>query len=223
MPLYILVCISYACSSKLKFMGDIYGLMVTFMRVHVDKRGIRILGISESFTRGVSEKAVLAGVVIRRDLIVDGFSVTYTTVGGMDATNAVLRLFEQLNRKDVNVIMLNGSVISWFNVVDLNEVYDRLKVPLICVTYEESKGINEYFKRYFEDWEERIKVHRRNGRRVRVRLHTGSRVFVRFLGMGKVDATRVLDTFTFHGAIPEPLKISRLLAKALLDADVKMV
>jgi endonuclease V-like protein UPF0215 family len=190
------------------------------MPVQVSKKGIRVLGVSESFIKGFSERSVLAGIVMRKDMIVDGFSVSYTTVGGKDATEGVLRLFNRLNRCDVNVMMLNGSVISWFNVIDLNALYTKLVVPLICVTYEESEGLEEYFKRYFDDWKERILIHRGNGERIKIRLHTGSEVFVNFLGIDKKDVKRVLDGFTFFGAVPEPLKMSRMLAKALLDAEV---
>ena len=56
--------------------------------MHIAKKGLRILGIAESFSSG--KNSILAGVVMRKDLRIDGFSFTTTTVGGMDATDSVI-------------------------------------------------------------------------------------------------------------------------------------
>lgn len=190
------------------------------MRLHLDKKGLRCLGIAESFRKG-EKKAVLAGAVMRSDLQIDGFALTEITVGGLDATEGVLRLFNQLKRRDINLLLLNGCIISWYNVVDLNEVYEKLKLPLICVTYEESAGLEKYFKDNFRDWRTRVKLYRSLGERVQVKLRTGKRVFLRFLGTKtKAEAKAALDKFTLQGAIPEPLRVARLLARAAMKGKI---
>ena len=88
---------------------------------------------------------------MRADGIVDGFGISNTTVGGMDATESVISLYEGLRRRDINIVFLNGCVISWFNVIDLKEVHKRIELPLVSVTYEESEGLEKYFKEYFKD------------------------------------------------------------------------
>ena len=187
------------------------------MPVRYFKKGFRALGIAECFKKGPGRRSILAGVVMRADGLVDGFSFSTATVGGLDATEAVLRLYERLRRKDVNIIMLNGCVISWFNVVDLHEISERTGRPLICVTYEPSPGLEPYFKQYFpEDWQERLAIYERNGQRKEVRLRTGHVVFIRAIGLDEEDALRVLNRFTLHGSIPEPLRLARLLARAAL-------
>ena len=187
------------------------------MPVRYFKKGFRALGIAECFRKGLGKRSILAGVVMRADGLVDGFSFSTATVGGLDATEAILRLYERLRRKDVNVMMLNGCVISWFNVVDLHEVSERTGRPLICVTYEPSPGLEPYFKQYFPgDWRERLAIYERNGPRKEVRLRTGHVVFIRAVGLDEEDALRVLDRFTLHGSIPEPLRLARLLARAAL-------
>jgi endonuclease V-like protein UPF0215 family len=50
------------------------------MVLHVNKKGIRVLGIAESFKRG-EEKSVLAGVVMRSDNIIDGVAFDRIAVG----------------------------------------------------------------------------------------------------------------------------------------------
>lgn len=187
------------------------------MRLHVHKKAFRALGISESFIKGLSGKSVLAGVVLRSDGILDGFIFSRVSVGGMDATEKIIGMYKDLRRDDINVLMLNGCVISWYNVVDLQRVYEETNLPLICVTYEESEGLDKYFLELFpEDCEKRIEIYRKNGPRTAVSLHTGHKVYIRFYGMSLEEAKGILNKFTSHGAIPEPLRIARLLARGIM-------
>jgi endonuclease V-like protein UPF0215 family len=190
---------------------------MTSLRLHVHKKAFRALGVSESFVKGKSEKSVLAGVVMRADKAIDGFVFAEATVGGMDATDKVIGMHKTLGRRDVNVLLLNGCVISWYNVIDLHKVAEETGLPLICVTYEESEGLDKYFKELFpEDWENRVQVYHRNQARTTLKLRTGYTVYARFLGMNIEEAKAILDKFTSHGAVPEPLKVARLLARAII-------
>ncbi|MEM1586245.1 MAG: DUF99 family protein [Candidatus Bathyarchaeia archaeon] len=187
------------------------------MRLHIHKRAFRALGVSESFIKGLSEKSILAGVVLRSDRIIDGFTFSRATVGGMDATDSIINMYRALGRDDINILMLNGCVISWYNVVDLQRVHEETGLPLICVTYEESPGLEKYFMELFpEDYEKRVEIYRKNGLRTQVRLHTGFDVYIRFYGMKLEEAKGILDKFTLHGAVPEPLRIARLLARGIM-------
>jgi len=190
------------------------------MVVHVNKKGIRVLGIAESFRRDL-EKSVLAGIVMRSDFIIDGVGFNRITVGGMDATEGIMHLVESLRRDDINLMMLNGCVISWFNIVDIQEVYERLQIPLICVTYEESEGLEEHIAKHFEANERdvRIEAYKKLGDRVPVKLYDQFEVLIRFLGIEKTDAEMVLKKFTAHGRVPEPLRVARIVARALLRTE----
>lgn len=84
--------------------------------MHLPKKGLRALGIAESYSGRTS--STLAGVVMRKDLRIDGFCCGKVTVGGMDATSAVISMVQSLERRDLNVILLSGCVIAWFNVID---------------------------------------------------------------------------------------------------------
>jgi len=193
------------------------------LKLNVSKKGIRVLGISESFRKGISKKSVLAGIVMRGDLLIDGFAITTITVGGLDATQGVLNIYNILNRKDINAIMLNGVIIAWYNVIDLEKIYNKTKIPIIAVTYEESEEkLDKYFKENFpEDYEKRIEIYRRNGEREKIQLKTGYTVLVRYLGMRRDEAKGLLNKFTRQGAIPEPLRVSRLLARTLMQHPLK--
>jgi len=180
--------------------------------LHLNKKGIRVLGIAESF-RKKGRHATLAGVVMRGDLIIDGIAFSTITLGGLDATEGVLKIFKKLDRTDINAIMLNGCVISLFNIIELDKIYEETKLPLVCVTYEESHGLEKYL-REFEDYEVRLNMYKKLGSRVSIKLHTGKEIFVRFLGLSKRETIALLNKFTLQGSIPEPLKVARLTARA---------
>jgi len=102
-------------------------------------------------------------------------------------------------------------------VIDLHKVAEETGLPLICVTYEESTGLERYFKELFpEDWELRVEVYHRNKARSSLKLHTGHTVYVRIIKMSEEEAKGILNKFTLHGAVPEPLRVARLLARSLM-------
>jgi endonuclease V-like protein UPF0215 family len=157
---------------------------------------------------------------MRADMIVDGFTFSKAKVGGMDVTQKIVEMYEALDRHDINILLLNGCVISWYNVIDLNYVVDAIGLPLICITYRDSKGLETYFKENFpEDWQRRTEVYKRNGPRIPLTLHTGYIIYARFLNISKEETSKLLNKFTFHGAVPEPLRIARLLARSLMRSS----
>ncbi len=186
-------------------------------RLNPFKKGFRALGIAESFVRSYPE-SVLAGVVMRRDLVVDGIALATATVGGLDATEAVLEIYRALDRRDINCLMLGGAIVSWYNIIDLERVYRETGVPLLNVTYEDSPGIEGFIKKHFGDDEKRLELYRKLGPREPLRLKTEAVVFVRYYGMSRWEAEAVLNAFTTHGRIPEPVRVANLVARAALKA-----
>ncbi len=192
------------------------------MTLHVNKRGVRVLGIAESFAKK-EPLSRLAGVVMRKDLRVDGFGLAEISVGGDDATEGILGIFRGLEREDINALLLNGSIISWFNIVDLARVREETDLPVISLTYEESEGLEGYIREYFTRPQEKIELYRRLGPREPLRLRTGFEVYARFLGATAEETKGLLNSFTLEGKVPEPLRVARLLARTILRADVGLM
>jgi len=185
--------------------------------MHVGKPGLRVLGIAESYRGRHDEGAVshLAGVVMRRDRRIDGFGMEEATVGGSDATDAVVRLVSSVGRDDVRLVMLSGAVIAWFNVIDAAAVAETTGCAVVSVTYEASPGLEEAIARHFPGDEARLAAYRRLGERSPVALSTGATVFLRPFGLDLSDAAALVDAFTLDGGVPEPLRAARLIARGL--------
>jgi uncharacterized protein len=186
--------------------------------MHIPKKGLRALGIAESYSGRSASR--LAGVVMRKDLRIDGFCFSKVTVGGMDATDSVLRMVHGLKRDDINVIMLSGCVIAWFNILNPAFIAKVTKVPVICVTYEASDGIREDILHHFPNDAARISAYDDLGVRIPVHLHTNQTIFIRCWGIDASDGARLCNDFTIEGKIPEPLRVARLCARNLIPSGV---
>ncbi len=108
-----------------------------FVLATFGEKAIRALGIAESFRKD-QPISTLAGVVIRSDLVIDGFGVTQLKVSGSDATTSVLKLYRSLKRNDVNAILISGSVLSLYNVLDVDSVYESLGLPVIALSFSKA-------------------------------------------------------------------------------------
>jgi endonuclease V-like protein UPF0215 family len=184
-------------------------------RAHPFKKGIRALGIAESFDPSVDKESLLAGVVMRKDLVVDGIAFARTKVGGDDSTAKIASLVRSLERNDINVVMLSGAVISFYNIVDLERLHKVTGLPVVCLTYKESRGLEESIRRHFHGRAKRkLELYRRLGRRTGVRLKTGETVYIRAVGVEEGELSLLLDSFTLQGKHLEPVRVAGLLAAA---------
>ncbi len=173
-----------------------------------------MLGVAESFRQG-QKRSLLAGVVMRGDLVVDGFAFGTTSVGGDDATRRILSLYRKLKRNDVNLIMVSGAILSLYNILDVDELAARTKLPIVCLTYKETKGIEDSIIRHFPDRKkEKLDAYHKLGPRKRFRLSSGFNVYARTARISDPDAVKLVDMFTLQGSLPEPVRVAKLLARA---------
>ena len=186
--------------------------------LHLEKKGIRGLAIAESFSQN-SKKSILSGIVMSTDLVIDGFVFGHSTVGGDDATDAILEMYEKLDRQDVSFLLISGIVISLYNIIDMKRISEKIGLPVIGITYEESSGIEDAIKHHFpESYKSKLTEYSKLEPRKKITLHTSYNLYVRNEGCTVLEAKQLLDKITLQGSIPEPLKITQLLANTLLKS-----
>nr|WP_221625700.1 DUF99 family protein [Halobellus ruber] len=183
------------------------------------------MGVAEST---VEDHCLFCGAVVRADRAVDGVSFASATVGGLDATDAVLRLLDRLDRDDVRYLLVSGVAPAWFNVLDLDRVAAAADRPVLALSYEASPGLAPAIERAFEGEAaaERLAVYDRLPPRRRLRVNDET-VFVRSVGLGgeaadpgdgstptaSDDVARVIRAYTPSGGRPEPVRVARLAAR----------
>lgn len=176
------------------------------------KAGVRALGVAESFR---DDRSTLGGVVTRASRVVDGFVFGSCTVGGIDATDEIITLFERLEREDIRYVLVSGIALAWYNIVDLDRVHRETERPILSVTYEESNGLEDAIREAFDGpkRDERLQIYRDQPSRVPLVVN-GEEVFVRAVGVDDSEARDVIRAFTPEGGRPEPLRVARLAARA---------
>jgi len=183
------------------------------------KAGVRALGVAESYR---DERSTLAGTVVRASRVVDGFVFSTCTVGGSDATDAVCAMVDRLDREDVRYLLLAGIAPAWFNVLDLSRIHESTGLPTLSVTFEASPGLESAIRDAFDDDDivaDRLDTYRAQPDRRPVSVNDET-VYVRSVGVSDNEAADVVRAFTPEGGRPEPLRVARLAARGLVDADV---
>ncbi len=194
------------------------------------KTGARALGIAESY-RGTSTGAepgggprdgssertsTLAGSVVRASRVVDGFVFGTCTVGGSDATAAVVGMVDRLGREDVRYCFLAGIAPAWFNLLDLRRIHDATGLPVLSVSFEDSPGLESAIEDAFADEAavaDRLATYRDQPPRRRLDVNDET-LFVRSVGVDDDEAAEAVRGFTPEGGRPEPLRVAREAARA---------
>ena len=185
--------------------------------LHLEKKGLRGLAIAESFKQN-SKKSIFCGVVMRRDFMIDGFVFGGATIKGDDATENIIKMYDELSRPDVSYLLISGSILSMYNIVDIKKIHALLKIPVIGLTYNDSSGIDESIKFHFPNsFESKIELYSKLGKREKITLNKTFEVFVRFEGCDLHDARYLLNELTVNGSLPEPIRVAQLLANSLLQ------
>jgi hypothetical protein len=186
-------------------------------RIHSEKKGIRVFGIAESFKKS-GKKSTLAGIVMRRDLIIDGMMYGSATIEGDDATDSIISMHKSLGRDDINCILLDGLVISMYNIIDGGRVAAETGLPVIAITFEDSEGLEGSIRHHFDNWQHKLDQYQRLGKRERVTLKTGKNLFIRYWGLNQKKGVAILNSFTLQGSVPEPIRVAKLAARSHANA-----
>ncbi|UIP00668.1 DUF99 family protein [Halobaculum sp. CBA1158] len=204
------------------------------------KSGTRALGIAVSSTDGASADAeteasdgveigtataTVAGAVVRVDRAVDGLAFSTCSIGGTDATAAVIDCFDRLDREDVRHLLIAGVAPAWFNVVDLAAVRAATDRPVVAVSFEASDGLAPTLREQFSGGAlaRRLATYESLPERVPVRLDSDGDdptavapdLWVRAVGVDGERARRLVRAHTPAGRRrPEPLRVARVAARA---------
>lgn len=156
---------------------------------------------------------------MRSDLVIDGFGSSKLRVSGFDGTRSTIKLFNNLHRNDVNAVMISGSVLSLYNVLDIDMIHKELKIPIVALSFSKSRAsLADNIRERFSEKaaREKIRLLEKLGPSTRIKLDTGYEVYVRNAGIEDNVSKKLLDRFTLQGSVPEPIRVARLLAKSMV-------
>jgi endonuclease V-like protein UPF0215 family len=179
------------------------------------KPELRILGIDDgSFEKG-DRQTLLIGVVFRGGFWLDGIVSTWVEVDGMDATKKIADMITSSKYDDVRVIMLSGITVAGFNTVDLKELNRATGLPVIAVLTR----MPDFDAIYAALENVSNPSERRRSMMQAGEIYEGDNVFFQVCGMEPELAKALIRKTSTHSLIPEPLRVSHMIASGITRGE----
>lgn len=177
------------------------------------KSEIRILGIDDGPFRPHEEGDVLlVGTLFRGGFWLDGVLTTRLEIDGNDSTDKIIKMVsDSRHLGQLGVLMLDGVTFGGFNVVDIQQIFEKTTVPVIVAmrkypNFEKIKKALHNFSDWFERWENVKKA----GEVYPV--DESDHLFIQISGISLKDAIDIVKLSTTHSNIPEPIRTAHLIA-----------
>jgi uncharacterized protein len=178
------------------------------------KPEIRVLGIDDSPL--IKPGVVIIGAFMRGGEQLDGVLSSKVAKDGMDATEKIVTMIKgSKHHGQIRVIMLDGVTYAGFNPVDLENLYEETRIPVIvfmrsCPDFEKIRLALSHLP----DNEKRWEIIQRAGRIYRI--DGENPVFIQLYGIDKDSAVKIVRMTSTHGNIPEPLRLAHLIATGVV-------
>ena len=182
------------------------------------KKEIRIIGIDDSpFDKFKDKKVLVVGVVMRGGLFVDGILSTKVSVDGDDSTKKLTRMINKCKFKpQLQCIFLNGIAVAGFNVIDVQELNKKTKLPVIVVI-RKNPNIAKIIKTLIKiNKKQKIKLLEKAGKVEKI-----DDIFVQLTGIDLEKARKILKIVCTRSLIPEPIRLAHLIAAGVVVGESK--
>lgn len=180
------------------------------------KSEIRILGIDDApFTPHQEGKVLIVGTLFRGGSWMDGVLTTHIQIDGTDSTDQIIKMVnDSRHLGQLGVIMLDGISFGGFNVVDIQEIYQKTGIPII-VAMRKLPNFEKIKKalQNFSDWEKRWANVEKAGPVYRV--DESGQLFVQISGIDLEDALEIVKLSTTRSNLPEPIRTAHIIASGV--------
>lgn len=183
------------------------------------KKQIRILGIDDSPFKRKNKYTQIIGTVFRAGEYMDGLLSSKIRVDGFNSTEKIIQMIKKSRTKgQLRMIMLDGIALGGFNVIDINKLYKKTKLPVIVVIRRrpDFKAIEKALK-HLSKPEQRLELMKSAGKIHEMKIkHKGLRksgkIYFQFAGLTEKQTRQALKLTIVHGLIPEPIRVAHLVA-----------
>jgi len=187
------------------------------------KKEIRILGIDDApFDKTKKKRKVLVvGTVFRGGEFLDGILSTKVMQDGKDSTSQLVNLIKKTRHlQQLQCIMLDGIALGGFNVVDINLLAEKTRLPVIVImrklpNMEKIKSALELIKQ-----KNKMEIIKKAGKIYNTKVR-GKNVYFQKANISEELAEKIIKTSTTHSLIPEPLRISHLISTGIVLGESK--
>lgn len=178
------------------------------------KSEIQVFGIDDAPFEPGEDHVKIVAVLSRGAKMLDGVFHTEIKRDGLDATDRIARLINDIKRENAQAIILDGVTFGGFNVVDIQRLYKATNIPVIATLQKRPNHakINEALKN-LDEKELRASMIKQAGPVHEIKLQDGTHSYYQSAGLSKKDAEEIIRTTTIKGLVPEPVRAAHLIAK----------
>jgi len=174
------------------------------------------MGIDDSPFDFDETNSDILGVVMRGGEYIECILKRTVEVDGDDATEKCIQMINNTRHKThLKAILIDGSCLGGFNVVNKEELYKQTLIPVITVTRDrpDFEKIQRALKNNFEDWKERLNMIK-SGDLHEIKTPYNP-IFIKCVGITLKQAKEIIKISTIRGVIPEPIRVAHLIASGI--------
>jgi len=182
------------------------------------KTEARILGLDDGpFDKFKDKDVLVVGTFFRGGSSLDGVLSTRVDIDGEDAADKIIEMVNKSKFKtQLQAIMTDGICFGGFNVIDVEKIYDALKIPVIVVmrNYPETEKIRETLAKIGK--EDKIQLLDNAGE-----IHKVNDIHIQIYGLDLDKAKEILKITCINSFIPEPIRAAHLIAAGIVSGESK--
>ena len=180
------------------------------------KKEIRILGIDDSpFKKFKKGNVLVVGTLFRGGTFLDGLLTTKAAVDGNNSTSKLIEMVNKTKFKpQIRCIFLNGIALGGFNVIDIEELNKKTKIPVIVIIrkFPDFKKIEATLKKIGKH--NKYKLIEKAGTPEKV-----GKIYIQRKGIALDKAKEILKLTCTRSLIPEPLRLAHIIASGVVTGE----
>ncbi|MBW3015311.1 DUF99 family protein [Candidatus Woesearchaeota archaeon] len=189
------------------------------MHNKIIKKEVRVIGIDDApFDRFKKTDVMVIGTIYRGGEFMDGMVTTRVRVDGKNSTKNITDMINECKFKpQLQAILLDGIAVAGFNVIDINELHENTGIPVIVVVrnYPNFKKIEKALSN-LKTGNEKLELIKKAGDVIKL-----DKIHVQLAGISVGAAKRIIEITSTHSNVPEPIRISHIIASAITTGQSK--
>ena len=184
------------------------------------KSQIRLLGIDDSPFTFNDKNSSIIGVIMRGGTYIECVLKSQVTIDGNDSTKSCIDMIKNTRyNKQLKAILLDGIALGGFNIVNIEEIFYKTKIPVITITRDKPdfEKMKSALKKNFSDWKTRYDLIT-TGELHKIKTKHNP-IFVKSVGLSIEQTKEIIKLSTIRGVIPEPIRVAHLIASGLTRGE----
>ncbi|MBW2981470.1 DUF99 family protein [Candidatus Woesearchaeota archaeon] len=182
------------------------------------KNEIRILGVDDApFNKFKDKNVLIIGTIFRGGSWLDGILSTKVKVDGNDSTKKLIEMVNKCKFKpQIQCIILDGIAFGGFNIIDIDELNKKTKIPVIIVIRRmpDLKKIKTTLKKLGK--EKKYKLIEKAGE-----VHKVGKIYIQLNGVTVENAKEIIRISCTRSLLPESIRVAHIIAAGIKLGESK--